>query len=200
MFYHISGKVTAIEPNLAVIDCWGIGFAVNVTVNTLSHLQIGEPAKLYTYENVREDAFDLFGFYDKQEKRCFEMLITVSGVGPKAAVSILSAVTPEALAMAVMNGDEKALTSAQGVGKKSAQRVILELKDKIAKEAGTTDFGSMPAAVVSAGGSSAVNDAAAALTVLGYSSQEIGAGLKGMEVDGMSAESIIKAVLKKMVR
>ena len=200
MFYHIEGTVSELGQNLAVIDCGGVGFALNTTVNTLSHIELGKKARLYVYDYVKEDCFELFGFLSKQEKRCFEMLITVSGVGPKAAVSILSAVTPEALAMAVMNGDEKALTSAQGVGKKIAQRVILELKDKIAKEAGTTDFGSMPAAVVSAGGNSAVNDAAAALTVLGYSSQEIGAGLKGMEVDGMSAESIIKAVLKKMVR
>ena len=198
MFYHISGKVTAIEPNLAVIDCWGIGFALNVTVNTLSHLQIGEPAKLYTYENVREDAFDLFGFYDKQEKRCFEMLIDVSGVGPKAALSVLSSVTPEALAMAVISGDEKVLTAAPGIGKKIAQRILLELKDKMAKDTvGLALAGGTAAAAV---GSSKLSDAAAALAVLGYSSNEISAVLKDIDVENSALEDIVRQALKKMVK
>ena len=137
MFYHISGKVTDIEPNLAIIECCGIGFALNTTTNTISHLKVGENAKLYTYENVREDAFDLYGFYDKQEKRCFEMLLDVSGVGPKAAMSILSSTTPESLAMAIISGDERALTAAQGIGKKIAQRILLELKDQMSKESNT---------------------------------------------------------------
>ena len=122
MFYHINGKVTAIEQNLAAIDCWGIGFALNATVNTLSHLQIGESAKLFTYEHIREDSFELFGFFDKQEKRCFEMLIGVSGVGPKAAISILSSATPEALAMAVISGDEKGFAGAERQDRKGNKR------------------------------------------------------------------------------
>lgn len=198
MFYHISGKVANIEPNLAVIDCCGIGFALNVTVNTLSHLQIGESAKLYTYENVREDAFDLFGFYDKQEKRCFEMLIEVSGVGPKAALSVLSSVTPEALAMAVISGDEKALTAAPGIGKKIAQRILLELKDKIAKETGgITKGGTVTAVPV---GGTKLSDAIAALTVLGYSSSEISFVMKDIDVENTALEDIIRQSLKKMIK
>ncbi len=198
MFYHINGKVSAIEQNLAVIDCWGIGFALNVTANTLSHLQIGEQAKLYTYEYIREDSFELFGFYDRQEKRCFEMLIDVSGVGPKAAISVLSSVTPEALAMAVISGDEKALTAAPGIGKKIAQRILLELKDKIAKETGTVNvIGAVPP--VPAGGSK-LSDAVAALTVLGYGSAEISALMKDIDVENTALEDIIRQALKKTVK
>ena len=199
MFYHINGKVTAIEPNLAVIDCWGIGFALNATVNTLSRLQIGESAKLYTYEHIREDSFDLFGFFDKQEKRCFEMLIGVSGVGPKAAISILSAVTPEALAMAVISGDEKALTIAPGIGKKIAQRILLELKDKIAKETSGFDIRGGTASSVTVGVSK-LSDAVSALAVLGYSNSEITIAMKDIDVDNTALEDIIKQVLRKMLK
>jgi len=198
MFYHIEGTVADVDQNLAVIDCGGVGYALNTTANTLSRLEPGKKAKLYVFDYVKEDCFELYGFFTKSEKRCFEMLITVSGVGPKAAISILSATTPETLAMAVMNGDEKVLTSAQGVGKKIAQRVILELKDKIAKEAGAADFTMPAAAAVSADG--AANDAVAAMTVLGYSSAEISAALKDMDITGMSAENIIKAALKRMIK
>lgn len=199
MFYHINGKVTAIEPNLAVIDCGGIGFALNATVNTLARLQIGESAKLYTYEHIREDSFDLFGFFDKQEKRCFEMLIGVSGVGPKAAISILSAVTPEALAMAVISGDEKALTVAPGIGKKIAQRILLELKDKIAKE--TSGFDIRGGAASSAPiGVSKLSDAVSALAVLGYSNSEITIAMKDIDVENTALEDIIKQVLRKMLK
>lgn len=127
------------------------------------------------------------------------MLLTVSGVGPKAAISILSAVTPETLALAVMSGDEKALTSAQGVGKKIAQRVILELKDKIAKQTDMPQF-IPPAAVSAHADSSALNDAIAALSVLGYGTVEINAALKAVNVSELNAEEIIKAVLRQMVK
>ena len=199
MFYHINGKVTAIEPNLAVIDCWGIGFALNATVNTLSRLQIGESAKLYTYEHIREDSYDLFGFFDKQEKRCFEMLIGVSGVGPKAAISILSSSTPEGLAMAVISGDEKALTAAPGIGKKIAQRILLELKDKIAKETSGFDMrgGSSSSVPV---GTSKLSDAVSALAVLGYSNSEITVVMKDIDVDNTALEDIIKQALRKMLK
>ena len=199
MFYHINGKVTDIEPNLAVIDCWGIGFALNVTVNTLSRLQIGESAKLYTYEHVREDSFDLFGFFDKQEKRCFEMLIGVSGVGPKAAISILSTVTPENLAMAVISGDEKALTVAPGIGKKIAQRILLELKDKIAKETSGFDIRGGTASAIPVG-TSKLSDAVSALAVLGYSNSEITIAMKDIDVDNTALEDIIKQALRKMLK
>lgn len=198
MFYHLKGKVEAIEPNLAVIDCGGIGFALNASSNTLSHLKIGEAAKLYTHEHIREDSFELFGFFDHQEKRCFEMLIDVSGVGPKAAISILSSTTPEALAMAVISGDEKALTAAQGVGKKIAQRILLELKDKIAKETSGISIGGTAASAQT--GSSKLSDAVSALAVLGYSTAEISFVMKEIDVESTPLEEIIKQALRKMIK
>jgi len=197
MFHHIEGIVSEIDQNLIVIDCSGIGFALNATYNTMSYVKIGERAKLYVLEVVKEDAFDLYGFSTKAERRCFEMLISVSGIGPKAALSILSANTPDGLALAIMNNNEKALTVAPGIGKKIAQRVILELKDKISKESTPSDFTAPAAAVVSSDGG-ALNDAVAALTVLGYNSSEIAQKLKQIDVTGMSTEQIIKAVLKQM--
>lgn len=200
MFYHINGTVTELEPNLAVIDCGGIGFAVSITVNTAGSLSIGDKAKLYISEAIGESNFDLYGFMNKSEKRCFEMLISVSGIGPKAAMSILSHNTPESLALAIMSDDIKALTVAPGIGKKIAQRVILELKDKVSKEAAGVDI-QLPVAVATGPAySSAVNDAVMGLSVLGYSSAEISPVLKGMDAENMTAEQIIKAVLKQMVK
>ena len=166
MFHHINGKITDIEPGLVAVECAGIGFALNATANTISHLKIGENAVLYVYESVREDAFELFGFFDKREKRSFEMLLGVSGVGPKAALAVLSSVTPEALAMAVISGDEKALTVVPGIGKKIAQRILLELKDKMVKESGAVDFGGPAAAPGAPTGVSKVSDAASALVLM----------------------------------
>ena len=197
MFYYLNGVVAEIDINLAVIDCSGVGYAVNTTTNTLSRLKKNEKAKLYISECVKEDAFDLYGFATLQEKRCFEMLLTVSGIGPKAAQSILSASTPESLAMAIMNGNEKVITAAPGVGKKIAQRVILELKDKISKEAGNVAT-ELPAYVAPAD-SGVRNDAIAALMVLGYSAPEINSVLSKNDVSGMSTEQIIKFVLKNMI-
>ena len=199
MFYHIKGRVSALEPNLAVVDCHGIGFALFVTAHTQSRLQMGEEVQLFTFENIREDAFDLYGFIDRQEKRCFEMLLSVSGVGPKAALSVLSYATP-ALAMAVISGDEKALTAAPGIGKKIAQRILLELKDKLSKEAGGFSGSgvSLPAAVP--GGVSKLSDATAALAVLGYSSAEISFLLKEIDVESAPLEEIIRQALKKTVK
>lgn len=197
MFYYLNGIVAEIDINLAVIDCGGVGYAVNTTANTLSHLKKGEKAKLYISESVKEDSFDLFGFATVQEKRCFEMLLTVSGIGPKAAQSILSASTPEGLAMAIMNGNEKVITAAPGVGKKIAQRVILELKDKISKEAGSA-AAEMPA-VITPADSGTRSDAIAALMVLGYSAPEINSVLSKTDVSGLSTEQIIKLVLKNMM-
>ena len=199
MFYHIEGIVAELEPNLAVIDCGGVGYGLSVTPNTVSRLQIGSKAKLYVAESIGENNFDLYGFYTKGEKRCFELLVSVSGIGPKAALSILSYSTPETLALAIMNDDVKALTVAPGVGKKIAQRVILELKDKMSKETAGQEI-RLPAAVPVTGQSDTVGDAMAALAVLGYSSAEIAPALKKIDATGMSAEEIIKAVLKQMVK
>lgn len=199
MFYHIDGKVTDIEPYLAVLDCSGVGYALNTTTTTLSSLKLGERAKLYTYLNVREDCFDLYGFFTLSEKRCFEMLIGISGVGPKAALSILSSATPESLAMAIISEDEKALTVAPGIGKKIAQRVILELKDKMAKETRNIDI-SGPASVKTRVTGGKMMDAASALAVLGYGNAEISAALRDIDIEAQSLEDTIKAALRKMVR
>lgn len=197
MFYHIEGIVSEIDHNLAVIDCSGVGYALNVTVNTLAGIKTGAKAKLYVSEAIGENNFDLYGFLTKSEKRCFEMLTAVSGIGPKAALSILSYNTPEGLALAIMNSDEKALTVAPGIGKKIAQRVILELKDKISKEMGTQEF-SLPVAVSAVpAGDKVLNDALAALAVLGFTNAEIAPILKTVDISGMSAEQIIKTVLKQ---
>ena len=200
MFYHINGTLSELEPGLAVVDCGGVGFAVNITMNTAASLSVGSKVKLYISEAIGESNFDLYGFMNKGEKRCFEMLISVSGIGPKAAMSILSHNTPESLALAIMSDDVKALTVAPGIGKKIAQRVILELKDKISKESGNVDISLPLSNAVMPAQSNAVNDAVIGLGVLGYSSAEISPILKTLSVESMTAEQIIKAVLKQMVK
>ena len=200
MFYYVNGTVAHMAPYLAVIDCGGVGYACRTTNNTLARLKKGEKAKLYTYLNVREDAMELYGFFSENELNCFQLLIGVSGVGPKAALSILSSSTPENLAMSIITGDEKALTVAPGIGKKIAQRVILELKDKLAKgqiAPGGESYGGTGVTVIPENKSS---EAAAALAVLGYSTAEIGAALKGIDLDALSLEDIITHALKKMVK
>lgn len=198
MLYYVNGPVAEIESGLAVIDCGGVGYACATTNYTLSQLKKGERAKLYTYLNVREDAVELFGFASQSELRSFKMLIGVSGVGPKAALSILSATTPQQLAMAVVMGDEKTLTAAPGIGKKIAQRIILELKDKLAREQDSFEAGSAPAPMPLSNSKS--GEAAAALAVLGYGSQEIAAALKGIDMAALPLEEIIRQALKKMVK
>lgn len=199
MFYHLDGKVAELGQGMAVIDCNGVGYLVNTSLTTQSRLKVGERSKLYISESVREDAFELFGFATKSENRSFDLLIGVSGVGPKAALSILSAYTPEALAMAILSGDEKALTVAPGIGKKIAQRVILELKDKLAKESGDFELPMKSGAPVAVGDGK-LSDAAAALAVLGYGPAEINVALKGVDVAPLTVEEIIKAALKNMMK
>lgn len=199
MFYHIEGKVAEIGQNLLVIDCGGVGYAVSASLNTVAGVKMGERAKLYIAESISENNFDLYGFATKSEKRCYEMLVSVSGIGPKAAISILSYSTPEGLALAIMNNDEKALTIAPGIGKKIAQRVILELKDKMNKEMGSS-ISQLPTAVTQQAANSTVGDALAALAVLGYSNAEVAPAMNSLAVDSMTAEQIIKAVLKQMVK
>ena len=201
MFYYLDGTVAEILPGLAVIDCGGVGYACMTTNNTLSQLKKGQKGKLYTFLNVGENAFGLYGFGSQNELNSFKMLIGVSGVGPKAALAILSACTPETLTMAIVTGDEKALTAAPGVGKKIAQRIILELKDKMAREtAAGLDFSGgkgVPAAPLF---SNKATEAAQALAVLGYSTQEVQMALKGVDVEALPLEEIIRQSLKKMVR
>ena len=195
MFYYLDGTVAEILPGLAVIDC------CMATNNTLSQMKRGERKKLFTYLNVGESVFDLYGFASQNELNSFKLLLGVSGVGPKAALAILSANTPEALAMSIVTGDEKALTAAQGIGKKIAQRIILELKDKMAKEtAAGLDFSGGKGVSAPAMFSSKAAEAAAALGVLGYSGQEVQIALKGVDVENLPLEEIIRQSLKKMVK
>ena len=201
MFYYLSGTVTHIEPYLAVIDCGGVGYACRTTSYTLSALKKGDKGKLFTHLNVREDAMELYGFATQEELNLFQQLISVSGVGPKAALSILSASTPANLALSIITGDEKALTCAQGIGKKIAQRIILELKDKMARESAATglDF-SGGTAVSGPAFTNKATEAAQALAVLGYTSAEVAQALKGVDVETLSLEEIIRQCLKKMVK
>lgn len=201
MFYYLFGDVAHIAPYMAVIDCGGVGYACHTTNHTISYLKKGEEAKLFTYLHVREGLFDLYGFSTEDERNCFELLIGVSGVGPKAALSILSATTPEGLAMSIITGDEKALTVAPGIGKKIAQRIILELKDKLAKgqltAPGGEQYGGTGITIIPENKST---EAAAALAVLGYSQAEIAQAMKGIDVENLKLEDIIKQALKKMVK
>lgn len=201
MFYYLNGTVAEFESNLAVIDVGGVGYACSTTNYSLSQLNKGSPAKLYTYLNVREDGIELFGFTSQAELRSFKLLLGVNGVGPKAALSILSSTTPDQLAMSVVMGDEKTLTAAPGIGKKIAQRIILELKDKLSAD---QDIGSFTP--VAGGKASAVPDggkrkeAAAALAVLGYSASEVSNALKQIDVDNLPLEDIIRQALRQMIR
>lgn len=202
MFYYLDGTVAEILPYLAVIDCGGVGYACKTTNTTLAQLKKGQRGKLYTYLDVGENAFGLYGFATANELNSFKLLIGVSGVGPKAALAILSAATPESLAMAIVTGDEKSLTAAPGVGKKIAQRIILELKDKLAKESAATglDFSGGAGAVSVPAFTSKATEAAQALAVLGYTSAEVAQALKGVDVENLPLEEIIRQSLKKMVK
>ena len=198
MLYYVSGTVAVLEPGLAVIDCGGVGYGCRVTAYTAGQLKLNQNARLYITESIREDAFDLFGFISREEQRCFELLTSVNGVGPKAALAILSSGGPQNFTLAVMTGDEKMLTAAQSVGKKLAQRIILELKEKIGGSSMELDFsaGTPSAAPAQSGGAAAM--ARAALQELGYSPVEIAAALKGVD-PGASTEEMVRFALRAMV-
>ena len=196
MLYYVSGNVAVLEPGLAVIDCGGVGYGCRITAYTAGQLKLNQNARLYITESIREDAFDLYGFISREEQRCYELLTSVNGVGPKAAMSILAA-GPQNFTLAVMTGDEKMLTAAQGVGKKIAQRIILELKDKIGGGSMELDFSAgASAAVPQATGALAM--ATAALQELGYSPAEINTALKGVDPKA-STEEMVRHALRAMV-
>ena len=196
MLYYVSGKVAILEPGLAVIDCGGVGYGCRVTAYTAGQLKLKQNARLYITESIREDAFDLYGFISREEQRCYELLTSVNGVGPKAAMSILAA-GPQNFTLAVMTGDEKMLTAAQGIGKKIAQRIILELKDKIGGGSMELDFSAgTTAAPVQAGSNAAL--AHAALQELGYSPAEISTALKGVDPNA-TTEEMVRHALRAMV-
>ena len=200
MFYHLIGSVSEINQNSIVLDVNGIGFLIHTSLQTLSALNLGKNVKLFISESIGETNYDLYGFSELREKRFFELLISVSGVGPKVAISLLSSVNPDTLVLAIINDDAKILSSAPGIGKKTAQRIILELRDKIGAEASeislsdsvvTKDIGHVE--------NSAVSDAISALNVLGYNTTEISPFIKKGNWTGMSAEEIIRSILKNMI-
>ena len=197
MFYYLDGTVAHVEAYLAVIDCGGVGYACKTTGTTISQLKVGSRGKLYTYLNVAEGVFDLYGFATQGELGSFKQLLSVSGVGPKAAQALLSVVTPDQFTLAVMTQDDKTLTMAQGVGKKMAQRILLELKDKIGGSQMALSGAELSTPAPVRGSKTA--EVTAALASLGYSQMEIGAALKGLNVETMSVEEIVRQALRAMV-
>ena len=198
MLYYVSGPVTILEPGLAVIDCHGVGYGCRITAYTAGQLKLNQNARLYVTESIREDAYDLYGFISKEEQRCYELLTSVNGVGPKAAMAILSSGGPQNFTLAVMTGDEKMLTAAQGVGKKIAQRIILELKDKLGGGGMELDFSGGPSMVSPVQTGNNASLAHAALQELGYSAAEINAALKGVDPNA-TTEEMVRHALRAMV-
>ncbi len=198
MFYYISGTLAMTDPTFAVIDAGGVGYKIYITGTTLGKLasKTGEKVKLFTYLAVREDAMELYGFYTEEELSCFRLLISVSGVGAKSAVSILSLFSPERFALAVTTGDTKAISKASGIGTKTAARIVLELKDKMKKEIEVTENVFTEEASVPG---DSLSEARSALLLLGYTSAEAGAALKGI-APGTPVEDAIKAALKKLMK
>ena len=197
MIYYLSGPVAVLEPGLAVVECGGVGYGCRVTAYTAGQLKLNQNVRLYITESIREDAHDLYGFISKEEQRCYELLTSVNGVGPKAAMAILSSGGPQNFTLAVMTGNDKMLTAAQGVGKKIAQRIILELKDKLGGSGTELDFSAGPAAApVQSGNNAAL--AHAALQELGYSAAEVNAALKGVDPKA-TTEEMVRYALRQMV-
>lgn len=197
MLHHIKGTLCHLAPGFVVIDCGGVGFRINTSTTSQKSLpQLGSPATLYTYLHVREDILDLFGFSTEQELSCFKLLISVSGVGPKVALSLLSEMAGEKLAMCVVTGDVKSLTRAQGVGTRLAQRIVLELKDKLKGDwvAGDGALGDLAPEGDKKG------EALNALLVLGYSRREAESALSSIDISSMPLEEAIKGALKQLMR
>ena len=207
MFYYISGILAHLTPTTAVIDAGGVGYKMTISQNTFESLPrsvSGEAvnAQLYTYLSVREDGIELFGFASEAELSSFKMLLGVSGVGPKAAISILSLLTPEKLALAVCTDDKKTIAKANGIGPKTAARIILELQDKLLKETPSDKAERSIAVAMTSEGTSTgkLSEAQDALTVLGYSRSEAMTALGSMDVSGMELEDIIRQALKKLMK
>ncbi len=200
MLYSVRGKLIHTTPGGAVVECSGVGFYCQTTLNTLKRIKIGEEVTLYTYLNVREDAMELFGFATKAELDTYKTLIGVSGVGPKVGLALLSELSPEQIALAVATDDVKTITRAQGVGKKLAQRVILELKDKLAKSAGKGDdsFAAVSQGAVNASAGN-ISKAIEALGVLGYSPSDVSPVLSAFD-PSLPVEQLIAMTLKEMGR
>lgn len=214
MFYYLNGKLAHLDLNFAVIDCGGVGYKLTISGTTHSALAgkaqntgtgiENSTVRLYTHMAVREDDIELFGFATETELSSFRMLISVSGVGPKAAISILSILTPEKFALAVCTDDKKAISKASGVGAKTAARIVLELRDKLQKESGAFSAGAEDGFAESTAdvsvGKSRLSEAIDALMVLGYSRNEAMTVLRDIDTASMNLEAIIKEALKKLMR
>ena len=197
MIYSLTGTPVCLEQELAVIECGGVGYGCRTTLNTIARIQGLDEVTLYTVMTVREDAVELFGFATKDELNCFKLLTSVSGVGPKNAIGILNSMSPQEFALCVATEDSKSLTRAKGVGAKLAQRIVLELKDKLQKDAALSSKLEIPEAVTSLKGTTnPAAEAISALTVLGYTTQESARALSGADPQ-MSVEELIKYALKK---
>ncbi len=196
MIYSVTGKLIHTDAELAVVECGGVGYACRTSLSTLQKIAGKEEVSLLTYLSVREDGVELFGFADPEELRSFKLLISVSGVGPKAAISILSAMTPQQFALSVATGDAKSFTQVKGIGKKTAERICLELKDKVAGE--TISVRGQKSIAAPVGGGS-VGEAITALEVLGYSAAEAAGAISGLD-PSLSVEELIKGALKQLAR
>lgn len=201
MLYSLEGTLAVIEPFHVVIECAGVGYSVKTTMNTIATLpKVGEKTKLFTHLAVREDMIELFGFSDPVERQSFQMLIGISGVGPRAAISILSDLTPTQLALCVASGDVKSLTKAPGIGVKIAQRIVLELKDKVSKQQLAAGIaGPDISAGATAGKTGNAAEAITALEVLGYARAEATRVVTGLD-SNLSVEEMIKQALKALAR
>ena len=201
MLYHLKGELVACEMPIAVIDCGGVGYKLYISANTLGKLagKLGDTVRLFTHLKISEDAIDLYGFFDEEELDIFRMLISVSGVGAKSAISILSLMTPAQFAVSVAQADAKAIAKAQGIGAKTAQRIILELKDKISNSAVSLEESAV-SGIAAAQDPDKLGDAIDTLLVLGYSRREATAALNGIDLGSLELEEVIRLALKKLVR
>lgn len=203
MLYYLNGTLAMTELNTAVIDCGGVGYKLTISGNTLGRLasKLNTQIRLYTYMQISEaNGVELFGFYDTEELSAFKLLLSVSGVGPKAAMSILTLLTPDRFALAVTGEDAKTLSRAQGIGAKTAARIVLELKDKMNKEFSGTIEGSTSEDSQVGAESGKLSDAQNTLLVLGYSRSEAIAALRGIDISALSLEDIIREALKRLTR
>lgn len=200
MFAYLEGRVTEKRNTEMVVDVGGVGFLVNATPQTMSRMSTDKKSRVYTKLVVKEDGWDLFGFASREEQEMFEKLTSVSGVGPKTALGVLSVLSVRDLALAIVTGDVKAIKSAPGIGPKTAQRILLELKDKVSDEELVGQYavsGSVPAAVV-AGEGAAVSDALAALMALGYTQGEAAGAVNKVKDQAETAEDLIRLALRAM--
>lgn len=196
MIYSVKGEVTHIAQNLVVVECGGVGYACRSTSSAVSRAELGKELKLFTYLNIREDAAELYGFADESELNCFKMLISVSGVGCKVAIAILSTINPQEFALAVVNDDSKKITKVPGIGPKLASRIVLELKDKLKKDNSLTDT-QIPQIRLSAMGSNAFSEALTALMVLGFTNTQAQSALEGLSPE-LTVQELVKEGLKRL--